>query len=88
MIDNVIQATCVLTNVAKCKNECKGKYKHQKVSKSTVNKYVGGAEKAYQDITTMINMSGNGSLQNLDSGLDYGHTALLNYSGSDQCLSQ
>ena len=39
----------------------------------------------------------NGSLQNLDSGLDwtgldsgldYGLTALLNYSGSDQCLSQ
>ena len=24
----------------------------------------------------------------LDSGLDYGLTALLNYLGSDQCLSQ
>ena len=48
MIDNnVIQATCVLTNVANCKNECKGKCEHQKVSKSTVSKYVGGAEKAY-----------------------------------------
>ena len=32
-IDNVIQATCVLTNVANCKKGCKGKCKHQKVSK-------------------------------------------------------
>ena len=39
--------TCVLTNVANCKNECKDKCEHQKVSKSTVSKYVGGAEKAY-----------------------------------------
>ena len=54
MIDNVIQATCVLTNVANCKNECKGKCEHQKLSKSTVSKYVGGAEKAYQDITTRV----------------------------------
>ena len=52
MIANVIQVTCVLTNVANCKNECKGKCEHQKVCKSTVSKYVGGAEKAYQDITT------------------------------------
>ena len=52
MINNVIQATCVLTNVANCKNECKGKCERQKVSKSTESKYVGGAEKAYQDITT------------------------------------
>ena len=29
-----------------------------------------------------------GSLQNLDSGLDYGLTALLNCLGSDQCLPQ
>ena len=47
MIDNVIQTTCVLTNVANCKNECKGKGEHQKVSKSTVSKYVDGAENIY-----------------------------------------
>ena len=36
---------------------------------------------------TLIFCQQVGSLQNLDSGLDYGLTALLNYLGSDQYLS-